>query len=149
MVSDNISLTRSIMSLPAPAGIQGTDQPPPPNPSCGCGCGRGRGGAGAGAPAQFKIQWDTTKDPNIHARTAHLLTWCNTYPDARLKLFSDSSQDAANEGRSRQQMSAHKEYYLQQAAGAVFKTDHDPKIRQLFDQDPSKFVNPVKSHFQS
>ena len=29
MVSDNISLTRSIMSLPAPAGIQGTDQPPP------------------------------------------------------------------------------------------------------------------------
>ena len=137
------------MSLPAPAGIQGTDQPPPPNPSCGCGCGHGRGGAGTGTPAQFKIQWDTTKDPNIHARTAHLLTWCNTYPDARLKLFSDSSQDAANEGRSRQQMSAHKEYYLQQAAGAVFKTDHDPKIRQLFDQDPSKFVNPVKSHFQS
>ena len=29
MVSDNISLTCSIMSLPAPAGIQGTDQPPP------------------------------------------------------------------------------------------------------------------------
>ena len=71
------------MSLPVPAGVQGTDQPPPSlNPSHGHGC----GGAGTSTPAQFKIQWDTTKDPNICACTTCLLTWCNTYPDAHLKI---------------------------------------------------------------
>jgi len=149
MVSDNASLVPSIMSLPVPAGVQGTDQPPPSTPSHGSGRsrGRGRGGAGTGAP-QIKIRWDT-KDPNIRARTARLLAWCNTDQEIFSKIFSDSSQDAANQGRRRQQMSAHKEHYFQQAADAVFKNDHDPNIRQLYGQDPSRFVNPIKNRFQS
>ena len=39
MVSDNASVVLSIMSLPVPTGIQGTDQPPPSTPSHGSGHG--------------------------------------------------------------------------------------------------------------
>jgi len=145
MVSDNTSLVLSIMSLPVPAGVQGTDQPPPSTPSHGSGHSCGHGGAGTGAP-QIKIRWDT--DPNIRACTTRLLAWCNTDQEIFLKIFSDSSQDAANQGRRRQQMSAHKEHYFQQATDAVFKNDHDPNIRQLYGQDPSRFVNPIKNRFQ-
>ena len=147
MVSDNTSLVLSIMSLPVPTGIQGTDQPPPSTPSHGSGHSCGHGGAGTGTP-QIKIQWDT-KDPNIRAHTACLLAWYNTDQEIFLKIFSDSSQDAANQGCHRQQMSAHKEHYFQQTTDAVFKNDHDPNIQQLYGQDPSRFVNPIKNCFQS
>ncbi|KAI6103977.1 hypothetical protein EV401DRAFT_1816297, partial [Pisolithus croceorrhizus] len=82
-------------------------------------------------------------------RTARLISWCKTYPDSRIKLFSDSHQEAVNEGRRRQQMSAQKEVYFQQVADAVFTHDHDPHIRQLYAQYPSVFVKPIKSRFQS
>ena len=45
-MGDNTSLVLSIMSLPVPAGVQGTDQPPPSTPSHGSGRSRGCGGAG-------------------------------------------------------------------------------------------------------
>ncbi|KAI6004605.1 hypothetical protein EDD15DRAFT_2155263, partial [Pisolithus albus] len=79
------------------------------------------------------IQWDD-KDPNICAHTARLISWCKTYPDTRIKLFSDSHQEAVNEGQWRQQMSMQKEVYFQQVADAVFTHDHDPCIRQLYAQ---------------
>ncbi|KAI6094976.1 hypothetical protein EDD16DRAFT_1465192, partial [Pisolithus croceorrhizus] len=81
--------------------------------------------------------------------TARLISWCKTYPDSCIKLFSDSHQEAVNEGRRRQQMSAQKEVYFQQVADAVFTHDHDPHIRQLYAQYPSVFVKPIKSRFQS
>ncbi|KIK13826.1 hypothetical protein PISMIDRAFT_48333, partial [Pisolithus microcarpus 441] len=89
--------------------------------------GRGRGRGLGNAPATPmeripKIRWDD-KDPNIRARTARLISWCNTYPETRIKLFSDSHQEAVNEGRRRQQMSAQKEVYFQQVADAVFTHD--------------------------
>ncbi|KIK15075.1 hypothetical protein PISMIDRAFT_49296, partial [Pisolithus microcarpus 441] len=82
------------------------------------------------------------------AHTSRLLTWCNTYPDTRIKLFSDSHQEAVNEGRWHQQMSTQKEDYFQQVADAVFLHDHDQHIRQLYTQYPSLFIKPIKSHFQ-
>ncbi|KIK16305.1 hypothetical protein PISMIDRAFT_50363, partial [Pisolithus microcarpus 441] len=63
--------------------------------------------------------------------TSRLIGWCKTYPDTQIKLFSDSHQEAVNEGCQHQQMSAQKEVYLQQAAAAVFTHDHDVHIRQL------------------
>ncbi|KAI6006967.1 hypothetical protein EDD15DRAFT_2113800, partial [Pisolithus albus] len=95
-----------------------------------------------------QIRWDD-KDPNMRARTARLIGWCKTYPDTRIKLFSDSHQQAVNEGRRRQQMIAQKEVYLQQAAAAVFTHDHDMHIRQLYAQYPSVFIKPIKNRFQS
>ncbi|KIK12668.1 hypothetical protein PISMIDRAFT_120460, partial [Pisolithus microcarpus 441] len=104
-------------------------------------CGRGHGHGCAYAPATpveriLKIRWDD-KDPNIRARTARLISWCKTYPDTWIKLFSDSHQEAVNEGWQHQQMSAQKEVYFQQVADAVFTHDHDPHIRQLYAQYPS------------
>ncbi|KAI6023511.1 hypothetical protein PISMIDRAFT_99623, partial [Pisolithus microcarpus 441] len=77
-----------------------------------------------------------------------LLTWCNTYPDTRIKLFSDSHQEAVNEGWRCQQMSTQKEVYFQQVADAIFPHNHDQHIRQLYVQYPSLFVKPIKSCFQ-
>ncbi|KIK14155.1 hypothetical protein PISMIDRAFT_72724, partial [Pisolithus microcarpus 441] len=78
-----------------------------------------------------------------------LISWCKMYPDTQIKLFSDSHQEAVNEGRRCQQMSAQKEVYFQQVADAVFTHNHDLHIRQLYAQYLSVFVKPIKSHFQS
>ncbi|KAI6142255.1 hypothetical protein EDD17DRAFT_1769384 [Pisolithus thermaeus] len=106
----------------------------------GCGHGRGHG---------------HSSDPNIWARTARLISWCKTYPDSRIKLFSDSHQEVVNEGQWRQQMSAQKEVYFQQVADAVFTHNHNLHIWQLYAQYPSVFVKPIKilnfqliSHFR-
>ncbi|KAI6001441.1 hypothetical protein EDD15DRAFT_2527414 [Pisolithus albus] len=141
------------MSEPPPA-IQG--QAPPQSVSTrGRGRGRGRGRSRGGAvnpetPSERipTIRWDD-KDPNIRARTARLLAWCQTNPETRIKLFSDSHLDAVNEGRSRQQMSAQKDTYYQQIAAAVFQNDYDPNIRQLYNRFPAMFVKPIKSRFQT
>ncbi|KAI6103913.1 hypothetical protein EDD16DRAFT_1702703 [Pisolithus croceorrhizus] len=91
-----------------------------------------------------KIRWDN-KDPNIQAHTTHLICWCKTYPDSRIKLFLDSHQEVVNEGRWHQQMSAQKEVYFQQVADAVFTHNHDLHIWQLYAQYPSVFIKPIKS----
>ncbi|KAI6035954.1 hypothetical protein PISMIDRAFT_74058, partial [Pisolithus microcarpus 441] len=94
-----------------------------------------------------KIQCDN-KDTNICACTAQLISWCKTYPDTHIKLFSNSHQEAVNEGWWHQQMSTQKEVYFQQVADAVFTHNHNPHIQQLYAQYPSVFVKPIKSHFQ-
>ncbi|KIK11402.1 hypothetical protein PISMIDRAFT_79306, partial [Pisolithus microcarpus 441] len=71
------------------------------------------------------------------AHTTWLISWCKTYPDTHIKLFSDSHQDAVNEGWRRQQMGAQKEVYYQQVADTVFTHDHDIHIRHLYSQYPS------------
>ncbi|KAI6001318.1 hypothetical protein EDD15DRAFT_2570243 [Pisolithus albus] len=138
-------------STPAiPPAAQGQEIPQPPSSSPHSrGRGRGRGSVNVSTtPAEKipKIRWDD-KDPNIRAHTSRLITWCHTYPDVRIKLFSDCHQEAVNEGRRRQQMSAQKDVYLQQVASAVFSNDYDPRIRQLYAQHPSLFVKPIKNRF--
>ncbi|KAI5988206.1 hypothetical protein EDD15DRAFT_2580255, partial [Pisolithus albus] len=132
-------------STPAiPPAAQGQEIPQPPSSSPHS---RGRGSVNVSTtPAEKipKIRWDD-KDPNIRARTSCLITWCHTYPDVHIKLFSDCHQEAVNEGRRRQQMSAQKDVYLQQVASAVFSNDYDPRIRQLYTQHPSLFVKPIKN----
>ncbi|KIM67415.1 hypothetical protein SCLCIDRAFT_108319, partial [Scleroderma citrinum Foug A] len=58
--------------------------------------------AGTGSPTTPliripAIQWDD-KDPNIWACTTCLNSWCKENPEACIKLFSDSPQEAVNEG---------------------------------------------------
>ncbi|KIK24427.1 hypothetical protein PISMIDRAFT_49114, partial [Pisolithus microcarpus 441] len=95
-----------------------------------------------------KIQWDD-KDPNVHTCTTQLISWCKTYPDTHIKLFSDSHQDMVNEGQRWQQMSAQKEVYYQQVVDTIFMHDHDVHIRHLYSQYPSLFIKPIKNRFQS
>ncbi|KIK18449.1 hypothetical protein PISMIDRAFT_109466, partial [Pisolithus microcarpus 441] len=114
-------------------------------------CGRGHdcGSTSATRAGKIpKIRWDD-KDPNVRARTTWLISWCKTYPDTRIKLFSDSHQDVVNEGWRRQQMSAQKEVYYQQVVDAVFTHDHDVHIRHLYSQYPSLFIKLIKNRFQS
>lgn len=97
-------------------------------------------------PKLPSILWD--KKP-YHPRTARLIEWCKINEDARLKIFSDSSKDAKQEGRRRQQMSTQKNAYLQQLAKAIFQEDEDPVIREHFRTNPLAFVKPVQSRFVS
>ncbi|KAI6126577.1 hypothetical protein F5141DRAFT_1247643 [Pisolithus sp. B1] len=95
------------------------------------GHGHGHGCAGATHAEKIpKIQWDN-KDLNIHTHIAWLISWCKTYPNTCMTLFSDSHQDMVNEGQRCQQMSTQKEVYYQQVAEAVFMHDHDAHIRHL------------------
>ncbi|KAF8443734.1 hypothetical protein L210DRAFT_3395775, partial [Boletus edulis BED1] len=57
-----------------------------------------------------------------------LIAFCKDNLDLRLKLFSDSTQDAIRQGRIRKQMSASKDSYYQQIAQHVFTNDRDPVI---------------------
>ncbi|KIK15129.1 hypothetical protein PISMIDRAFT_79925, partial [Pisolithus microcarpus 441] len=77
--------------------------------------------------------------------TARLISWCNTCPETRIKLFLDSHQEAVNKGQQRQQMSMQKEVYFQQVADAVFMHDHNLHIWQLYAQYPSIFIKPIKT----
>ncbi|KAI6111637.1 hypothetical protein EDD16DRAFT_1521848 [Pisolithus croceorrhizus] len=95
------------------------------------GHGHGHGCTGATHAEKIpKIQWDN-KDLNICTHIAWLISWCKTYPNTCMKLFSDSHQDMVNEGQRCQQMSTQKEVYYQQVAEAVFMHDHDAHIRHL------------------
>ncbi|KAJ8581510.1 hypothetical protein M405DRAFT_714694, partial [Rhizopogon salebrosus TDB-379] len=82
-------------------------------------------------------------------RTARLIEWCKINEEAQLKIFSDSSKDAKQEGRRRQQMSTQKGVYLQQLATAIFQHDEDPVIREHLRTNPLAFVKPIQSRFVS
>ena len=97
-------------------------------------------------PKLPSIQWDKK---NYHPRTAHLIKWCKINEDACLRIFSDSSRDAKQEGHPHQQLTTQKNTYLQQLATAIFENDEDPIIREHFHANPLQFVKPVQSRFVS
>jgi len=92
------------------------------------------------------IQW---KGEKYTQRTARLIEWCKANEDARLKIFSDSTKDARQEGRARQQMTSQKTKYLQELSAAIFANDEDPKVREHYHKHPLAFVKPVQSRFTS
>ncbi|KAG9312467.1 hypothetical protein JVU11DRAFT_6852 [Chiua virens] len=68
---------------------------------------------------QQKIQW-----VNAYSyRTEQLIEWCNDNPQQRLKLFSDSTQDARKEGRSKTQLSTTRKDVIAKLAEYIFKDD--------------------------
>ncbi|KIJ57902.1 hypothetical protein HYDPIDRAFT_34688 [Hydnomerulius pinastri MD-312] len=76
------------------------------------------------------IQWD---DREHMERTAHLINWCRDHEDLRVKIFSDSTQDAAQQGRHHKQMCSQKKTYLQPLVKAIFECDHDPKVKDAYE----------------
>jgi hypothetical protein len=72
------------------------------------------------------VRWDGT--PAHAARTTRLLDWCTENDAARIKLFSDSTQDAREEGCSKLVAGHSKASYLREAAKAVFTNDNDTDV---------------------
>ena len=63
------------------------------------------------------IQWEG-KDYAYH--TNLLITFCKDNLDFQLKLFSNSTQDAIEQGRTHKQMSANRDSYYQCIAQHMF-----------------------------
>ncbi|KIN95947.1 hypothetical protein M404DRAFT_95704, partial [Pisolithus tinctorius Marx 270] len=64
--------------------------------------------------------------------TNHLIKWCKTHEAAHKKLFSDSMQDAQEEGRSKQQLCHRKNDIYVEIAKVIFSVgDESVKIHAL------------------
>ncbi|KAG2069315.1 hypothetical protein BDR04DRAFT_710628 [Suillus decipiens] len=80
---------------------------------------RGGGSRGSAPASQPSKAQPPTKIPTIQwekwhsSRTARLIEWCKANDDGRIKLFSDSTKDAKEEGQAQQQMSTQKKNYIQ------------------------------------
>jgi hypothetical protein len=70
------------------------------------------------------IRWD--KDCAVH--TTRLIAWLKENETARLKIFSDSTQDAKDADRKKEVLSHNKNYYYLQAAQAIFMNDNDEHV---------------------
>ncbi|KAG1775876.1 hypothetical protein EV702DRAFT_937240, partial [Suillus placidus] len=81
------------------------------------------------------------------AHTSQLIAWCRDNEDACIKLFSDSVQDAKDQGRKKKQSGTPKEIYYLQLVGSIFANDKDPEMRLLFQQNPKVFIKPVQTQF--
>jgi hypothetical protein len=93
------------------------------------------------APVRGRIVWDIP-------RTHRLIDWLEQNPIERHKLFSDSTQDARAEGRSRHVGKTSKSSYYSKIAKAVFSVDADPVIRSTFDStdgDDGRFCRAVEN----
>jgi len=94
-------------------------------------------GPGLSGNKQHKpvVQWE--RHPGW---TDRLVAWCNTHPSERLKLFSDSSQAAQEEGRAKETNSQSKKAIYIKLAQAIFLHDKLIKYRNLCQDNPSQFV---------
>jgi len=87
------------------------------------------------------IRWDG--NPAHAARTTRLLDWCMENEAARIKFFSDSMQDAREEGRSKLVAGHSRNSYLREAAIAIFANDGDPEVQHLSQVCPDLFEGKI------
>jgi hypothetical protein len=106
--------------------------------------GKQRATQGSAVP---KVQWE--RDPPGNGRTDRLIDWLEDHPVDRHKLFSDSTQDACNEGRSRDVGKTKKKQYYEAIAAHVFKNDENPSYREGYQQDPARYAGSVDSRLTS
>ncbi|KAI6154733.1 hypothetical protein BKA82DRAFT_106606, partial [Pisolithus tinctorius] len=78
-------------------------------------------------------------------QTDHLIEWCRTHEAEQKKLFSDSTQDAREEGRSKQQLRHGKNAIYIKITKAIFSVDESPKFRVLAQDNPAVFAAPICS----
>ncbi|KAJ7642519.1 hypothetical protein B0H17DRAFT_836452, partial [Mycena rosella] len=70
----------------------------------------------------IRVKWS---DPRIE----RVIDWLETNVVDRQKLFSDSSKEAAEEGRKKRVAKGSKSVYYTAMAKAVFSVDHNDKLR--------------------
>ncbi|KAI6164201.1 hypothetical protein EDD17DRAFT_1474789, partial [Pisolithus thermaeus] len=80
------------------------------------------------------------------SRTDRLIKWCRTHEAKRKKLFSDSTQDAREEGRSKQQLHHGKNHIYVEMAKAIFLHDETDEFRSLAAMNPGVFASSIRSH---
>lgn len=79
------------------------------------------------------------------SRTERLIIWLEQNVTDRQKLFSDSSQDAKKEGRKQRVATGAKSKYHVLIATAVFSVDADPKVREDFQGNTTKYGKAVEN----
>ncbi|KAH7903797.1 hypothetical protein BJ138DRAFT_986383, partial [Hygrophoropsis aurantiaca] len=88
-----------------------------------------------------QISW--VNDPT---RTDRILDWFDANPMDTLKLFSDSTSEAKEEGRSVQTGKSSKTVYHKAIATAVFSVDKDTAIRADFAVHPVRYQKSLASY---
>ncbi|KAI6111098.1 hypothetical protein F5141DRAFT_1063469 [Pisolithus sp. B1] len=76
----------------------------------------------------------------------HLIEWCWTHEAECKKLFSDSMQDAREEGRSKQQLHHGKNQIYIEMAKAIFLHDETEEFQSLAGMNPDRFLSLLKNH---
>jgi len=99
------------------------------------------------APAKIsRISWSY---PEYAARTTRLITYCKDHDDFRVKLFSDSTEEASQQGRPQLQLATSKDHSYQTLVRAIFEHDSDPELKQAVLTHPTLFVAPIKQRFNT
>ncbi|KAI6137398.1 hypothetical protein F5141DRAFT_994630, partial [Pisolithus sp. B1] len=75
-----------------------------------------------------------------------LIEWCRTHKSECKKLFSDSTQDAREEGRSKQQLCHGKNQIYVEMAKVIFLHDETEEFWSLAQVNPGAFANSICSH---
>ncbi|KAJ7887972.1 hypothetical protein B0H13DRAFT_2342151 [Mycena leptocephala] len=88
-----------------------------------------------------RVFWD--KDAT---RTERLLDWLTVNVDDRLKLFSDSTQDANEQGRKKQTGKTTKMAYYLKMADAVFSVDASDTVRADYVENPNRYARSVENY---
>lgn len=94
--------------------------------------GSSQGGSSSKPP---KIFWDKS----YSYRTDRFIEWCNDNPTQRIKLFSDSTQDARKERRTKSQLASAKRGIFEVLACYVF--ENDPELAAEWKERPQIFVS--------
>ncbi|KAI6003464.1 hypothetical protein F5J12DRAFT_687871, partial [Pisolithus orientalis] len=80
-------------------------------------------------------------------RTDCLIKWCKTHEAACKKLFLNSTQDAWEEGRSKQQLCHRKNDIYVEITKVIFLVgDESVEIHALAQDNPGIFAGPIQSH---
>ncbi|KIK76782.1 hypothetical protein PAXRUDRAFT_17945 [Paxillus rubicundulus Ve08.2h10] len=95
--------------------------------------------------SSVRVQWEK----GYSARTDRLVEWCKANESTRFKLFSDSYQDAKDEGRQREQASQSKATLLLPLVSAIFLCDQNQEYREIAKNEPAAFVPAVQRRLLS
>ncbi|KAF9234183.1 hypothetical protein BU15DRAFT_65926 [Melanogaster broomeanus] len=89
------------------------------------------------------IRWEGT--PVFSARTTKLIEWCKENETARIRLFSDSTQDAKEAGRKKEVSGVSKKDYFQQLAKQIFVNDSNLQL-QTYSQRKKETLDSEIAH---
>jgi hypothetical protein len=96
--------------------------------------------------SKAKIYWEGATNSR---RTDRLIGWLEENPTDRIKLFSDSSQDARAANRRKIVGKESKMYIYIKIANAVFSADDNPQIRDGYMHHMDKFARAVENRLQT
>jgi hypothetical protein len=72
-----------------------------------------------------------------------LIAWLKENETTRLKIFSDSTQDAKDADRKKEISSHNKNYYYLQAAQAIFMNNNDKHVRHFSQVRPEVVIKKI------